>query len=110
MDSFDDESFSFVSTTLDIETVHTISEISHETDDFAELFPPEEAEEEDDWTSELSCGKSTSVSPSVFDEITHGRRYHGYKKGLYPLPNDRQEQQREELNHAMMLEVTVRTT
>ncbi|KAJ6443020.1 hypothetical protein O9K51_04199 [Purpureocillium lavendulum] len=61
----------------------------------------------DDGASEVSHGDWSSVSQSVYeDELSHGRRYHGYRKGRYPLPNDRQEQQREETSHAMMMELT----
>lgn len=58
---------------------------------------------------ELSSTSTTSVSPSLYaHEFEHGRRYHAYKSGLYPLPNDIQEQQREDTKHAMMMELTVR--
>lgn len=111
----DDASLSRGSTAPDNETVFTASENGYETDEF-DLYPLEEddgyGDGYDDQRSEvswqLSCAESTSVSPSVFeDEVAHGRRYHGYRKGRYPLPNDRREQQREEANHAMMLELTV---
>lgn len=36
----------------------------------------------------------------------NGRRYHLYKHGRYPMPNDDMEQQREDLKHSMMLELT----
>ena len=38
----------------------------------------------------------------------NGRRYHMYEKGRYPLPNDEQEQNRDDLKHEIMLELTVR--
>jgi len=37
----------------------------------------------------------------------NGRRFHLYKHGRYPIPNDDVEQNREELKHAMLLELTV---
>ncbi|ODA76160.1 hypothetical protein RJ55_08443 [Drechmeria coniospora] len=102
----DDGSFSVVSTAPDVEAVFTPTVASHETDEF-DLFPMEVDAQADDRRSQMSCGQSTSVPPSVYeDEVAYGRRYHGYRKGRYPLPNDRQEQQREETNHAMMLELT----
>ncbi|POR37496.1 mRNA 3'-end-processing protein YTH1 [Tolypocladium paradoxum] len=105
----DDGSLSRASTAPDNETVFTASEHGYETDEF-DLYPLEEAGGDDgrsELSWQLSCAESTSVSPSVFeDEVAHGRRYHGYRKGRYPLPNDRREQQREEANHAMMLELT----
>ncbi|CAK7226776.1 RNA-binding component of cleavage and polyadenylation factor [Sporothrix curviconia] len=36
----------------------------------------------------------------------NGRRYHYYKYGRYPIPNDDAEQKREDMKHAMMLELT----
>ncbi|KAK3319717.1 S-adenosyl-L-methionine-dependent methyltransferase [Cercophora scortea] len=48
-----------------------------------------------------------SVTSSIFrHSFEHGRRYHSYKNSRYPIPNDDIEQDREELKHAMMLEVT----
>jgi len=58
-----------------------------------------------DATSEVG---STSVSSNVFKhEYEHGRRYHSYKHGRYPIPNDDQEQYREDMKHALMMELTV---
>jgi hypothetical protein len=50
---------------------------------------------------------STSISSSVYQH-THqnGRRYHKFRHGRYPFPNDDREQSREEMLHAMMLEAT----
>ncbi|PNY28067.1 mRNA 3'-end-processing protein YTH1 [Tolypocladium capitatum] len=112
-DDDDDGSFSHASTAPDNDTVFSASENGYVTDEL-ELYPIDEGDSDgdnDDQRSELSwqlsCAESTSVCPSVFeDEVAHGRRYHGYRKGRYPLPNDRREQQREEANHAMMLELT----
>ncbi|PHH83289.1 hypothetical protein CDD82_2469 [Ophiocordyceps australis] len=98
------ESSSLASTTQDIETSLSPSQSACDTSasDLSSL-----EHDQDDWVSEQSCGDSTSVPPCVYeDELVHGRRYHGFRQGLYPLPNDRQEQLREELNHAMMLELT----
>lgn len=36
-----------------------------------------------------------------------GRRYHLYKHGRYPIPNDETEQDREDMKHAMMMELCV---
>jgi hypothetical protein len=36
----------------------------------------------------------------------NGRRYHRYRHARYPIPNDETEQAREDMLHAMMLEVT----
>ncbi|KAF5668172.1 hypothetical protein FHETE_5438 [Fusarium heterosporum] len=49
----------------------------------------------------------TSINSSIFEHTYHnGRRYHRYRHGRYPLPNDETEQSREDMLHAMMLEVT----
>ncbi|KJZ70505.1 hypothetical protein HIM_10091 [Hirsutella minnesotensis 3608] len=96
----DDISFSLVSTAPDGQTIFSNSDAGQETDDFDFLTSSRDPEP--------SCGESTSISPSVYDnELVHGRRYHGYRKGRYPFPNDAQEQQREEMMHALMLEITV---
>jgi len=56
-----------------------------------------------------STAASTSVTSSVYHhEYMNGRRYHAYKHGRYPIPNDDEEQDREDMKHAMMLELTVR--
>lgn len=57
------------------------------------------------------ASSSTSLTPSAYeDEVTHGRRYHGFQRGRYPLPNDELEQRREETKHVLMLELTVCTS
>lgn len=35
-----------------------------------------------------------------------GRRYHVFKNGRYPIPNDDIERDREDLKHAMLMELT----
>lgn len=50
---------------------------------------------------------STSITSSVracTDE--HDRRYQCFKIGRYPIPNDDQEQDREDMKHAMLMELT----
>ena len=50
---------------------------------------------------------STSVYSSLFEHsYENGRRYHRYRHGRYPIPNDEEEQNREDLLHTMMLEAT----
>lgn len=49
-----------------------------------------EADTEDDNNSD-----SMTVTPSITDYIyENGRRYHRYREGSYPLPNDETEQER----------------
>lgn len=48
------------------------------------------------------------MGDNVWQHVYYGgRRYHLYKHGRYPIPNDDTEQNREDLKHAMMLELTV---
>ncbi|KAK7999289.1 hypothetical protein PG990_011889 [Apiospora arundinis] len=63
-------------------------------------FEPEE------WDA-ASSNASTSISSSVYNHtFENGRRYHSYRHGRYPIPNDDREQSREDMKHAMMLEMT----
>lgn len=109
-------SISVLSSVPDVETIYTPSVTDQGTDDGFELTAADSDEsEESDESDELyhsvdvDSGCSTSLLPVVHDhEWAHGRRYHGYKRGRYPLPNDTFEQQREDTLHALMLELTVR--
>lgn len=48
-----------------------------------------------------------SISSSVYQHhYENGRRYHKYRYGRYPIPNDDREQHREDLKHAMHMELT----
>ncbi|ODA76964.1 hypothetical protein RJ55_07481 [Drechmeria coniospora] len=50
---------------------------------------------------------TASVSSSVYAfTYERGRRYHCFKNGRYPIPNDDQEQEREDMKHAMLMELT----
>ncbi|KAK3318839.1 S-adenosyl-L-methionine-dependent methyltransferase [Apodospora peruviana] len=69
------------------------------------------AHEEDEFLAEgwdaTSSNASTSVTSSVYQHtFENGRRYHAYKYGRYPIPNDDLEQNREDMKHAMVLEMT----
>ncbi|KAH7390346.1 methyltransferase domain-containing protein [Cadophora sp. MPI-SDFR-AT-0126] len=47
---------------------------------------------------------STSISSSVRDfAFENGRRYHKFREGSYNFPNDPSEQEREDMKHAMMV-------
>lgn len=60
------------------------------------------------WEASSSLG-STSVTSSIYAHTyENGRRYHSYKYGRYPIPNDDIEQNREDMKHAMIMELTVR--
>ncbi|KAK2031343.1 methyltransferase domain-containing protein [Colletotrichum zoysiae] len=73
------------------------------SDDEGEFTPSvfEEGSIADDRTD------STSLNSSVYEHsFRNGRRYHKFRHGRYPIPNDETEQNREDMLHAMMLEVT----
>ena len=54
-------------------------------------------------TDSLRSG-STSISSSARDYMfENGRRYHRFREGAYNFPNDESEQEREDMKHAMML-------
>ena len=108
-DGDDDSAYSAISTSPDIDTATSPSEFEpDDPDDGLEHFSLDASS--GSRNSARSCGCSTSVTPSAYqDEVVHGRRYHGFRKGRYPMPNDDLEQRREETNHALMLELTVRT-
>ena len=49
---------------------------------------------------------STSISSSVRDyAFENGRRYHKFREGTYHFPNDEPEQAREDMKHAMLVNV-----
>lgn len=74
----------------------------------AESFQLIDLDDTDDDSDSDSSSCSTSLVYNACDhEFMHGRRYHGYKRGRYPFPNDTVEQQREEVTHALMLMLTV---
>ncbi|QUC21540.1 uncharacterized protein UV8b_05783 [Ustilaginoidea virens] len=113
----DDGICSVISTSPDLGAATSTSKLWHDdaddADDDFERFSLD-ADADDNFEdggisvgSNHSCGYSISVTPSAYeDELAHGRRYHGFRKGRYPLPNDDLEQRREETNHALMLELT----
>lgn len=68
-------------------------------------FDPEDWDVGDD--EDRASGVSTSVTSSIYAHTyENGRRYHSYKHARYPVPNDDMEQNREDMKHSMMLEMT----
>jgi hypothetical protein len=64
-------------------------------------------DDEFDATSELFGDGTTSVTSSVYAHTyERGRRYQCFKDGRYPIPNDDLEQNREDMKHAMLMELT----
>jgi len=55
---------------------------------------------------ETASTDSTSATSSVYAHTyENGRRYHHFKNGRYPIPNDDAELNREDMKHAMLLEL-----
>lgn len=55
---------------------------------------------------DIQSNASTSATSSIYAHTQeHGRRYYHFKNGRYPIPGDDQEQDREDMKHAMMLEL-----
>ena len=78
-----------------------------------QIEPEDGPGEEDEFLAQgwdaTSSNASTSVTSSVYAHTyENGRRYHAYKHGRYPIPNDDLEQDREDMKHAAMMELTVR--
>jgi hypothetical protein len=64
-------------------------------------------DDEFDTTSELFEDGTTSVTSRVYAHtFERGRRYQFFKNGRYPIPNDDLEQNREDMKHAMLMELT----
>lgn len=50
--------------------------------------------------------ETTSATSSVLEGIyENGLRYHSYKAGKYPFPNDEAEQERDDLKHEMTIKL-----
>ncbi|KAI4208406.1 MAG: hypothetical protein LQ348_000172 [Seirophora lacunosa] len=70
----------------------------------ASLLEADERSNQDDYPSLLSDLDSASITASVLDyEFENGRRYHAYKAGSYPLPNDEPELERIDIKHHVTL-------
>ncbi|KFZ23353.1 hypothetical protein V502_02174 [Pseudogymnoascus sp. VKM F-4520 (FW-2644)] len=64
-------------------------------------------DDEFDAISELFEDDTTSVTSSIYAHTyERGRRYQSFKNGRYPIPNDDFEQNREDMKHAMLMELT----
>lgn len=62
--------------------------------------------EDPGYGSDTASNVSTSLSSSVRDyAFENGRRYHKFREGAYQFPNDEPEQAREDMKHAMIVNV-----
>jgi hypothetical protein len=59
---------------------------------------------DDGYQTDHSSTRTTSLSSSVRDHtFENGRRYHKFREGRYAFPNDEGEQEREDMKHAMIV-------
>jgi hypothetical protein len=62
------------------------------------------APDDQSYETDFSTSATTSISSSVRNyDFEHGRRYHRYQEGRYLFPNDEPEQEREDMKHAMII-------
>ncbi|KAF4621959.1 hypothetical protein G7Y89_g14385 [Cudoniella acicularis] len=63
-----------------------------------------DSESDAGYETDSLASTSTSISSSVRDfTFENGRRYHKFREGAYNFPNDDSEQEREDMKHAMMV-------
>jgi hypothetical protein len=62
-----------------------------------------ESDEDSTYGSEASSSYSASITSSIRDHVhENGLRYHAFKQDVnYPFPNDENEQNRDDIKHAM---------
>jgi hypothetical protein len=59
---------------------------------------------DDGYQTDNNSTGTTSLSSSVRDyAFENGRRYHKFREGRYAFPNDESEQEREDMKHAMIV-------
>lgn len=71
---------------------------------------PDDSQDDDEFALnegyETASTGSTSVTSSVYAHTyENGRRYQHFKNSRYPIPNDDEELNREDMKHAMLLEL-----
>ena len=78
-------------------------DLAHQAENIIEVGEFDDSSDAGYETDSASSG-STSISSSVRDyAFENGRRYHKYREGQYQFPNDESEQAREDMKHAMVL-------
>ncbi|POS83988.1 methyltransferase domain-containing protein [Erysiphe pulchra] len=93
----DDESRAAREANLDAATEQAEDEIEIDSDNYD---TSSDAGYETDDAGSVSTSLSSSVRDYAFE---NGRRYHRYREGAYNFPNDDLEQEREDMKHAMMV-------
>jgi len=88
------------------------ADLRDEHPDHAGIEPagPDDDTDEDEFALtdgyETASTGSTSVTSSIYAHTyENGRRYQHFKHGRYPIPNDDEELNREDMKHAMMMEL-----
>lgn len=72
-----------------------------QVDDFDEQRDPFA---DDGYVSDAPQSASTSVASTMYNyAFENGRRYHKFREGAYNFPNDDSEQEREDMKHAMVV-------
>ncbi|KAK2008971.1 methyltransferase domain-containing protein [Colletotrichum eremochloae] len=88
------------------EALEAENTVEADTDDGASSQAGETWDEGFDGRSASNYSASTSLSSSVRDYVFENtRRYHKYMEGRYLMPNDEPEQEREDMKHAMCVNV-----
>ncbi|KAE9379673.1 S-adenosyl-L-methionine-dependent methyltransferase [Stipitochalara longipes BDJ] len=65
-----------------------------------------DGDDDDGYHTDEASKASTSLSSGVRDySFENGRRYHKFREGAYQFPNDEPEQAREDMKHAMFVNV-----
>jgi inner membrane protein involved in colicin E2 resistance len=68
---------------------------------------PDEGFDDQNYDNERLENASTSLTSTMRDyEFENGRRYHKFQEGRYAFPNDDEEQERENMKHAMILNLS----
>jgi hypothetical protein len=61
---------------------------------------------DDGYHTDEASRASTSLSSSIIDyAFENGRRYHRFREGAYQFPNDEPEQAREDMKHAIFVNI-----
>ncbi|KAL6406232.1 methyltransferase domain-containing protein [Ilyonectria robusta] len=73
-------------------------------DDIIEVDSTANPDPDEGYQDDLLSTATTSISSSVRDYVfENNRRYHKFKEGRYLIPNDNEEQEREDMKHALVL-------
>lgn len=91
------------SSPVDPDSISVDTDAVHQAQTTIEALSSEEFLD-DGYNSDGASGYSTSLSSSANDYLfSHGRRYHRFREGAYHFPNDDAEQEREDMKHAMIV-------